>query len=366
MKRNILICIFISFSLSVFSRNFISDATISYRNALNFYKNGEYGKALHSAEQAITKKRLQIENEISILQNSLASKEFRRSGDKIDSTIEILNERGDFDCIEIINYYVNIKGILFFDNSIKNLKEYIIEHKEFPEACILLGDIYKLEGEYSIAEQYYIDALENSDILDIPNEKYNLLYNLAHLSRLQDDFEKYELRLLNIIGTEKNIDYDSLNRAIKNTISKNDDKCLEKFFQLYRAENFYSLSAYKQLADYYYSINQFEKAFQFSSLAVIIGFTKVSSILEQRDLEYSYKSLTDFFENVENHSDIIEWGIENKVWENYNLFCEICASCGYDVFAMELLKILAKSSPQKYWQEDAVLKLDKIDGIKNN
>lgn len=365
MKKNIIYIFLFSITISLFGKSFISDSTLSYRAALNYYQNKEYGKALHSAEEAITKRRLQINKEIDTIQNSLASREFKKAGDSIDAILIVLEERDDYDCIDIINYYLNKKGRNYFNNSIENLKNYIITLENYPEACKLIGDIYKIEGEYKMSEEYYLKALENSDILDVKLEMYNLLYTLADLSYLQEDFEKMEVRLLNIVGLNKSLNYDSLNRAIKNTISKNNLESLNKFFQLYRADDYFALSAYTQLAEYYLSIEEYEKAFQFSSLSVIIGFTRISSILEKRDLDYSFTSLNDFFERVVNHSDIIQWGIDNKVWENYNLFCEICNKCGYDVFSFELLKILAKSSPQKYWQEDAVLKLDFIDGIKN-
>ena len=36
---------------------------------------------------------------------------------------------------------------------------------------------------------------------------------------------------------------------------------------------------------------------------------------------------------------------------------------GYTKFSMEMLEIIAFHSPEKYWQQEAVLKLDTLDGI---
>ena len=36
---------------------------------------------------------------------------------------------------------------------------------------------------------------------------------------------------------------------------------------------------------------------------------------------------------------------------------------GYTEFSMEMLEIIAFHSPEKYWQQEAVLKLDTLDGI---
>ena len=83
------------------------------------------------------------------------------------------------------------------------------------------------------------------------------------------------------------------------------------------------------------------------------------------DSEALRSNISDFLDIIPYHSDIVTWGSDNDVWRSFNLFCEICEKCGYDKFSYELLKILAFHSPQKYWQQDAVLKLDKLDGIKN-
>ncbi len=363
MKRSILSTLLIFCCLSVFAQNNISSKSIiSFRNAQAAYENKEYGKALKYAEDAILYKKEQVKADYEAISTSIAAREVKKAGDEITSIIPVLKERDEYDVINLINKY-NSKGI--FDNSISKVLEYIKNQEEYPEAQKLIGDIYKIEGEYNFAEQYYLKALENASVLDIPNERYEIIYMLADLSRLSKDYDTMEIRLLNIIGKEENQTNMTIAHSMKNTVSKNNADAIEKFFTMYRAQDYFALRAFYELADYYLSINELDKAFNYSALAVITGFTKVYNVLSKRDIDFEYKNLSDFLDIIPYHNDIVSWGSDNDVWRSFNLFCEICSRSGYDKFSYELLSILAFHSPQKYWQQDAVLKLDKLDGIKN-
>ncbi len=363
MKKTILIIIASVFCLGMYSQNNLnSKSNIAFRNAKNAFENKEYGKALKYAEDAILYKKNQVEEDYSLIETSIAARDVKRAGDNINDIIPVLLERDEYECIDLINYY-NTKGN--FDNSISKILAYIKEQEQYPEAQKLIGDIYKLEGEYTFAEQYYLKALDNADVLDIPDERYEIIYLLAELSRQQNDFDKMEIRLLNIIGKEQNTRNMLLASSMKNTVSKNNTDAIEKFFEMYRADNYFSLKAYIALAEYYLSINEMDKAFNYSAIAVITGFTKVYNVLSKRDIDFEYTDITTFLDLIQYHPDILRWGSENQVWKSLNLFCDICSKCGYSKFSYAFLEILAFHSPEKYWQQDAVLKLDKLDGIKN-
>ena len=363
MKKKFLILLLSLIGLSLFVQNNLnSKSYVSFRNAQAAYENKEYGKALKYAEDAILYKKETLKADYEMIATSIAARDVKKAGDEITSIIPVLTERDEYEVINLINFY-NGKGD--FNNSISKILEYIKNHEEYPEAQKLIGDIYKIEGEYSFAEQYYLKALENASVLDIPDERYEIVYMLADLSRICGDYDSMEIRLLNIIGKEQNLTNMTLARSMKNTVSKNNSDAIEKFFTMYRAQDYFCLKAFYELAEYYLSINELDKAFNYSAVAVITGFTKVYNIISKRDIDFEYKNISDFLDIIPLHNDIVTWGSDNDVWRSFNLFCEICGRCGYDKFSYEFLNILAFHSPQRYWQQDAVLKLDKLDGIKN-
>ncbi len=363
MKRIILSALLMVLTMSLFAQNGLnSKSSVAYRNALYCFENKEYGKSLKYAEDAILYRKEQITSDYNMIQTSIAAREVSKAGDEITNIIPVLTERDEYECIGIINYY-NSKGN--FDNSIKKVLEYIKEQEQFPEAQKLIGDIYKLEGEYDFAETYYKKALDNEGVLDVPDEKFEILYLLADISRLKNDYDRMEIRLLNVIGTQQLEKNKIISRAIKNTVKADLPENVDKTFQLYRTYDFYSLKAYSLLAEYYYSLGENERAFNYSALAVINGFTKIRKLLEKRNLDYSFTTLEGFFDEVPNYPDIVEWGSVNYVWKSFNLLADVCSSLGYNKYAMKLLTIIAFHSPEKYWQQDAVLKLDTLDGIIN-
>ena len=339
MKKIVLLFIVSCISLTLFAQNNLnSKSIISYRNAQASYENKEYGKALKYAEDAIVYKKEQLKADYESISTSIAAREVKKAGDNITNIIPVLTERDEYDIINLINYY-NSKGD--FNNSISKVLEYIKNHEEYPEAQKLIGDIYKIEGEYTFAEQYYLKALENAAVLDIPDERYEIIYMLAELSRLCGDYDTMEIRLLNIIGKEQNVTNMTLARSMKNTVSKNNAAAIEKFFTMYRAQDYFCLKAFYELAQYYLSINEYEKAFDYSAVAVITGFTKVYNVVSKRDIDFEYTNISDFLDLVAYHNDIVNWGSDNDVWRSFNLFCEICAQCGYDKFSFDFLNILA-------------------------
>ncbi len=358
----IVLCLILSTTCLWAQNDLNSKSNTAFRNAKNSFENQEYGKALKFAEDAILYKKTQLEQDYKLIETSIAARDVKKAGDNINAIIPVLTERDEYECINLINYY-NSKGN--FNNSISQVLAYIKSQETYPEAQKLIGDIYKLEGEYDFAEEYYLKALDNAKSLDVYDERYEIIYLLADLSKLKNDYDTMEIRLLNIIGKEENDKNIILARSMKNTVSRNNEDAIEKYFQMYRVDSFFSLKAYLELAQYYNSINQIEKAFNYSALAVITGFTKVFNVISKRDIDFEYTNISDFLDIVQNYPDIVSWGSENGVWQSFNVFCEICGRAGYDIFSSVFLKILAFHAPQKYWQQDAVLKLDKMDGIKN-
>ena len=365
MKKIFVTVLSVLFSVSVFAAaptaaELASLSLDAYRNALYSFDAMDYGKALKYSEDAILFRRQQVEKEKQILKDSLSAKRVRDAGDSIYAVLEVLEDRKEKESIRIINTYLKKKSAEYFNNSITSLREYMNSMIDYPEAHKLIGDIYKLEGEYKFAEDYYLLALSNYDVLDVPDEKYEILYMLADISRIQNDLPKMEVRLLNIIAEDKAYKDRALLLAMNHTINSNKMDSMEKFFSLYRAESFYSMEAFSKLADYYYNAGAVDKAMQFSSLSVICGFSKILETLQSRNSNYEYTNLASFFEELSTYRDIIEWGSKNMLWKNFNFLAKITYEEGNDAFARSLLTVLVRWSPERYWQKEAVLLLQNI------
>ncbi len=369
MKKTVLFLILSGICFNFFASDKPTNtdkSVIAYRNAIEAMDAQDYGKALKYSEDAILYRKQRIENQINTLKNSLSAKRVQAAGDRINSVVTVLDSRKEYETSSIINYYVKKMGIDYFENSISNLLEYLENSKDFPEAHKIIGDIYKLEGEYKYAEEYYLMALDKASVLDIPDEKYEILYMLAEISRLENDLPKMELRLMSILVEDKNYHDAALKRSMKGTIAANKKESVEKFFTLYRADSYKCINAYNQLAEYYYNANRLDKALDFASLAAITSFTRIIEILYSRDSVYEYKNLEDFLQEASMYDDIVEWGSRNSAWKSFNILAAYSKESGYKNFAETLLRVIARYTPETYWQRDAVLQLEKINIVTSN
>ncbi len=338
----------------------VDESVAAYRKAIEAMDAQDYGKALKYSEDAILYRKQRIENQINKLKNSLSAKRVQAAGDHLDPVLNVLNDRKEYETAGIIEYYIKKKGKDYFDNSITKLLEYLENSKDFPEAQKIIGDIYKLEGEYTYAEEYYMMALKRADVLDIPDEKYEILYMLADISRLQGDFPKMETRLLNILAEDNNYRDSALKRSMKGTIASNKKDSMEKFFNLYRADSYNCIDAYNQLAEYYHSAEKLDKALDFASLAVITSFTRIIEILYSRNSVYEYENLEGFMQEASQYDDVIEWASRNSAWKSFNILASYSTEAGYPVFSKALLRVIARYTPETYWQRDAVLQLENM------
>lgn len=361
MKR-FLFCLFLFLSFSVYSQqkneSFDEDKKI-FIQAKIAYDSNNFDDALHYAELAKQNRKNKITSQVSLLENSFKPAEVKYAGDSISTSMKILKERQDYDAIQIIEWYLKIKGLEFFNDSKNSLLAYIRSVAAFPEADFLVSRVYKIEGEYDIAITYLKLALDNASNFDIPDEKYDVLYELAGIYSLQgkkDDYEKY---LLLILAQDSVFQDRVLVEAMKKTISTESKTCLEKFFQLYRIKNAHTLKAYFEIAEYYRQ-NSSSKAIEASMIGVLTAFSKIDSVLQQRNPEYRYKNIESFFYELKKYPDIIEWGMTNQVWQGFYNFAVDAYSSHYISFSLQMLDMLRTSAPELYWREKAYVKLEEL------
>ena len=368
MKKTVFLIVLSAMCLSLYSAEKpvkTDESVVAYRDAIEAMDAQDYGKALKYAEDAILYRKQRIEKQISTVKNSLSAKRVQAAGDHFDPVLTVLDNRKEYETASIINYYIKKKGKDYFEDSVTNLLVYLENSKAFPEAHKLLGDIYKLEGEYQFAEEYYLMALDKADVLDIPDEKYEILYMLADISRLEGDYPKMEVRLLNILAEDKNYRDSALKRAMNGTIAADKKGSMEKFFTLYRADSYNCINAYNQLAEYYNEAEKPEKAMEFASLAAITSFTRIIEILYSRNSIYEYENLEGFMQEASYYEDVIEWGSRNSAWRSFNILARYATQAGYKTFSTELLRVLARYTPETYWQRDAVLQLENMSEYSN-
>ncbi|NLM01370.1 MAG: hypothetical protein GX220_07970 [Treponema sp.] len=316
------------------------------------FEAGKFEDAFYLIQKSKENRKTEVDWAVFVLEEALKPVSVQIVGDSLTEVIVTFQERNATNALNLINQILVTKSKKFFNDSVKELLSYIKRFYAYPELDYLSGKLYFVEGEFSMARQSFLKAWEHSEVLNVPENKYDILYDLASLAKIQEDYDEYEKTLLLIIEQE--------NDEVKNQMmirSFNISKSTNQFFALFRNNNYFSLKAYFGLADLYMKNNLKEKALEMSLNGVITTFSRIEEILKERNNEYKYSSVKNIFLSLAEYSDIIDWTNDLEIWHGIYNFAEISKQNGKSNFAQDIWLALYLYCPNSYWQKIAFSKL---------
>lgn len=326
---------------------------------------GEFGIALHLTNKARDIHKEQMEEKYAYMFNSLKPKRVKLEGDNISDVYEILHKREDYDACKILDDIFLTHPPVFFDKSISKLMTWLEKRKAFPETDYLTGQIYFAEGDYEQAMHYYKEAWNARMFLEIPDERFNIIYALADTSKLlrkYDEQEKYLLLVLTedpIYGTT-NLESDALQAMIKTITS---EKTTEKFFLLYRNRNPIALKAYMDLTDIYLEAGKTRRSLATAVLASIITITNLDDVISKDDYNYEYTEFASLLHKLNRKPEIILWAEKQNFWRSFMNLADALSKNGNTEQAFYLYSKLAESIPSIKYAQEAVYKKEQL--VKN-
>lgn len=336
-------------------------------NAQRAFDEGNIMMALKLADNARQARSEEFSNAASIMETALVPTAVQRKGNLIQDIRNIWIERKETQALAILNNALILHTEEDFDNSITEVCNWYRSCIAYPEAEYLLGKLYMVEGEYDIAAEYFSQAVEHADVLDVKDEKISILYDYAYLDELRSNMNGFEENLLMVM--EYNPDYTeyirngssySYLKAIIQATNRNFTP--DKFFLLYRSNYYDTISACVQLASYYYEKGYDEKAFPVSVLAVLTSFTRIHEILTGRNVKYSYDTFEDFLNEAEKHSDVQKWMKDNKVWNSFYIFGKLLNDYQNNTaMARDIFSVLVDKCPDNYVKNASAAMLKSLD-----
>lgn len=354
--------------------------------AQDSFDSADYGRVISLAEQAKNKRKAQIEWEQYVLDQAQRSREVRLAGDDLGLVVNAMKRAKLTDAHKIIDSYTSYYGSEKFKGRFSNLLDFIERNKLYPEADYMIGKVYKVEGEIKKAEIYMKKAYESFDLLNVPDSKYDILYDMADIAKSQLDslnygqylsssrksgyYADYEKYMTDILADDKLYSNPSFMNSMVKAISANDKKAVGRFFELYRSEIDRSLDALVGLTAYYRTSALYvqsnedlkkeqTKALKCAALGSVVAVSKIQEILEDRLTDYRYTDLSDLLKKCSRFSDIVDWGNDTGVWELLGILAETASDLGYTSFSRELMNILSQSNPEQYWQDWAMRRVSK-------
>mgnify|MGYP002624514838 CR=1 FL=1 len=281
------------------------------------YKSGNYGDALRLSENAKQNRIAQCEWYTYVLNSAFHVSSIQHAGDDIEKVLAALQEDG------------------------------------LPEAEYLIGKVYQIEGEYDLAYRYYDKAWKLADKLDVPDEKYDILYSMADLAIMTGNEDRYEKTLLLVLNSDKTFMDAGFSNSFSQVLSRPKSMSPDRFFQMYRSGNVRSVLACYKLSEFYADHGEKSKSLTMLAYGMIAATNHISTIISDRDSDYKYTTLRDFFVEISKYSDIVQWGIDNGVWEHFYDFALKVSELGNENFSQNLFLILSECEPEEYWRTAA-------------
>ncbi len=321
------------------------------------FDSGEYGKALLLAEEAKLLRQREATESLDALNAALHPQEVQNAGDNIHDVIAVLQSRDVYDVVNLIDYTTSLHNGTFFNGSITEIQKHLAAKKIFPEASHLMARIYEFEGEYELSYSYYMDAWNHGDILDIPESKYDILYDMANLSYNFNDYENCEKALMLIIASDPYYGNDGFTAALTNSVQRG--YSADKIFSLYRADCYRSIPAFFRLTELYVEQERYQEAFKMSLFGTLSSFTRMNNFLTNRVTEFQYENLREFFHIAIDNYELAEWSMEQGFWRCFYRLADLGSQMfpENEDFAKELLVVIAQTAPESYWRQLAVAKL---------
>jgi len=205
-RRNVcLLFILIVFAFPVFAQPVAQPWWLSLEQGKLKFRSGDYGGALLFFEDARRDRRLKFEKMEKDFINFLSMREVRRIGDSLEMVEKFSYEKQYTVASAALEelYYRIPKASL--NNSATAALEAFDKLKDYPEAEYWIGEIYRVEGELSLALAQYRKVYAMREFLEDPGFAVTLTYKIAGVLKTRQEYNEMEKTYLSIIN-----DYDNL------------------------------------------------------------------------------------------------------------------------------------------------------------
>jgi tetratricopeptide (TPR) repeat protein len=279
------------------------------------FRQGDYGGALLAFEDA----RRQRYNRYSGMERDfidfLSIPEVRRMGDSLsilETYIEERNQAGAEEALRELYYRLPRESLR--DSALLALEE-LGKFKEYPEAEYWIGEVYRVEGELNLALGQYAKVLARSGGLENPGLELDLLYKVADIHRIRQEYNQMEEALLRIVGgnNARGEPWDPLwsgnagnsGQFVKNSMARTlENSGPLHFLIMYRYNNGSIEKAHRLLGFYYYASNRYNQAAEHLMFAFLIQNSILIEELQRSRYDFIFESLERLIDAMDRREDL--------------------------------------------------------------
>jgi tetratricopeptide (TPR) repeat protein len=241
-----------------------------------------------------------------------------------------------------------------YGNALRFFKMAIQIKGTFPEAELLIGDIYRL-SDNPIAIEYYQRAYELKKYFVIPDDKYTALYRIIDVCREEKNYREYSETVKKVIEEDLTYFTEQFQRYHKEFFTIFSSSHLDQLLVLHRIpDRQYVVKAHSEYGWYYYKTGMYKDSIIHSLFAVVGAISEAFRELRRYQPLYAYTTMNDFLENAFTYEDIRSYLVDDVDIFSilYYLGCAAYVEIGY-TRARQVWNSVADSSYKNKYQDQA-------------
>jgi tetratricopeptide (TPR) repeat protein len=332
------------------------------------FRESAYGSAFIHFDNARRQRRAMYEQMERDLIDLLSLTPVRRMGDSLDRIDSYARERRyDRAAAALDEAYYRFSKTEF-NNSAQAVLIAIGGLKNYPEAEYWIGETYRLEGELSLAVAQYQKAWEQREFLEQKGFETELLYKIANIRRIRQEYNEMERTLLRILaqdelwamgdtGTVSVLTSESgaINAFARNAMTKTlETEGINRFLAMYRYANTAVEQAHRLLGLFYYSTGRhYPKSQEHLMYAFLIQNSIIIEEVIRNEYGFSFTHLDALASRINRYPLIAEYVDTVEYYKTaYYLGCSLYGN-GKTAAARGLWSFLSAYAPTGEWRTRA-------------
>ena len=368
----------IIFSAPLFAQPLASPWWLALEQGKLSFRSGDYGGALLSFEDARRQRRSMYDQMERDLINFLSTREARLIGDSLEIVERFTGDRHYTSVTAALSelYYRVPKASL--NDSANAALSAIGKLKDYPEAEYWIGEIYRVEGELTLALSQFRRAYAMRELLEDSGFSVTLQYKISDILKTRQEYNEMERVLLSIIA-----DLDTLwaNSEIRENAPAGDagttpipyaqasasfartamtrtleNEGVNRFLELYRYNNRIVEQTHRLLG-FYYTVSGRQTAQQHLMFAFLIQNTIIIEEVRRRQFDFVFTDLSSLAEEINKNALLLSYVSEVEYYKTvYYLGASLYRS-GRITVARSFWSFLASQPQAGEWQSRAIVQL---------
>jgi tetratricopeptide (TPR) repeat protein len=326
------------------------------------FRNGSYGDALRSFENARESKKNYFAKMEKNFIAALSSHEARKLKDDLDLLEIYIQREFQISAQDALNelYYRVPRDT--FRNSAKAALAALGNLKNYPEAEYWIGEVYRMEGEYNIAIKQYGKALDKKNLLEYKELELEILYKTAGLQQTRRDYVEMVKAYEDLLKNDTLWSKESFTRSnLQKSLETNG---MNRFLLLFRHNEPSMERAHRTMGFYYYTNGRHDRAADHLLFAFLIQNSVIIDAVLRAEYDYKFTTIPDLLRDIAKRRDLLAYINETEYYRTLFYLANSLYGINRNAPARELWTFLSNNAPGE-WQARAAsqLRSPKLDPI---